>query len=79
MTTFTAPPIDPAIASQLSDGELEEELTLASLTTAREATFEILLAERRRRRAGRGEPEADQTSVWRRLVDSFASRDGVAD
>ena len=27
MTTFTAPPIDPAIAARLSDSELEEELS----------------------------------------------------
>jgi hypothetical protein len=78
MTALTAPPIDPAIAAKLSDGELEEELTLASLTTAREATFEVLLAERRRRRTGCAETN-DRTSIWRRLADSFASRDGVLD
>ncbi len=59
MTTFSAPPIDPAVASQLSEEELEAELTLASLTTAREETFEILLAERQRRRLAGRTPAED--------------------
>ena len=50
MAILTAPPIDSATLRQLSDLELEQELTHASLTTARDEAFEALLDERRRRR-----------------------------
>jgi hypothetical protein len=50
MTTFIAPPIEPNAVAELSDTELERELTLATLTSAREPTFNILLTERKRRR-----------------------------
>ena len=56
MTALTAPPIDPEFAARLSDAELEQELTLAALTTAREQHYELLLNERRRRRLGTLEP-----------------------
>jgi hypothetical protein len=41
----------------LSNIELEQELTLATLTTAREQHYEVLLHERRRRRQNSGELE----------------------
>ena len=56
MTAFTTPPIDPGDAAELSDAELERELTLATLTPAREPTFKVLLNERSRRRPRRNRP-----------------------
>lgn len=58
MTTMIAPPLDPSIAEQLSAVELEQELTLASLTTAREQHYEVLPSERRRRRHDSGKLES---------------------
>lgn len=50
MTILSAGPFSPEYVAQLSDSELEEELTLAALTTAREQHYELLLKERLRRR-----------------------------
>ncbi len=49
MTTITAPEIRPETVGALTREELERELTLATLTSHREQTFNLLLAERRRR------------------------------
>ena len=67
MTALTATPIDPEFAVQLSDAELEEELTLAALTTAREQQYELLLSERRQRRQHSGtlEPWGTASSLPR--------------
>jgi hypothetical protein len=49
--------VSPTRLEALSDAELERELTLAALTERRRGRFDLLLAERRRRRAsqmGRG-------------------------
>lgn len=51
MTTLMLPPSPNRLdrIAQLSDEELEAELTLATLTSRRHGRFELLLSERRRR------------------------------
>lgn len=68
MTTMSAPPVK---FDRLTDEELESELTLAALTSRREARFNALLHERLRRQR---QPVPEPESIVRRVARSFVTR-----